>query len=123
MARWWELKFLGGPPTDADWEHVAEQMKAGMTSGQLFNEADYAGWVIRQDHPSGFTVILHDGEVFSYGSLTVRWDPGWHVTGVWVDHAQVIGQVAVTASGGEFCARELTGDDYAGLNGTEPGSG
>jgi hypothetical protein len=42
MATWWQIEFTGDP-TDADREHVADLVRQGFTSGQLFNDEDSAG--------------------------------------------------------------------------------
>lgn len=41
MATWWEITFTG-EPTEGDFEHVAEMVKEGFTSGQLVNDEDDA---------------------------------------------------------------------------------
>ena len=37
---WWKLDTGDFPMDDADWEHIATQIRRGMIQGELFHEQD-----------------------------------------------------------------------------------
>jgi len=50
MATWWKIEFTG-EPTEADLEHVAEQIREGFTSGQLIEHAPENKWYATDAEP------------------------------------------------------------------------